>query len=210
MIKTMKHDLSPLYLALILILGCIIFRLLSSVFPEYIPNVSPLMAISLAGVMYLPCRWGWLVGPAAMVITDLAFLQVNYRTDGSGAMFSWWTVISLGIYVVAGGIGLLISRRKSLAKIISGSLACSLLFYVAGNTFSWAHDIVVKMNPGYSPTLAGWWQANTVGLPGYTPTWLFLRNGMAGDLFFVFVLLLVLDRGLLLGRTPAKAAPSVV
>jgi hypothetical protein len=33
---------------------------------------------------------------------------------------------------------------------------------------------------------------------------------MAGDLFFVFVLLLVLDRGLILGQTPAKAAPSAV
>jgi len=33
---------------------------------------------------------------------------------------------------------------------------------------------------------------------------------MARDLFFVFVLLLVLDRGLLLGRAPAKAASSAV
>jgi hypothetical protein len=125
-------------------------------------------------------------------------------------MFSWWTVISLGIYVMAGGVGLLISRRKSLAKIIGGSLSCSLLFYVAGNTFSWWHDIAINMNPGYSPTLAGWWQADTVGLPGYAPTWVFLRNGMAGDLFFVLVLLLVLDRGFLLGRTPARAAVDVV
>jgi hypothetical protein len=206
----MKRELTPLYLALVLILGCIIFRLLISVFPEVIPNVSPLMAIALLGAIYLPRRWGWLVGPVAMVITDLAFLKLNYLTGGSGSMFSWWTVISLGVYVVAGGIGILISRRKSLVKIISGSLACSLLFYVAGNTFSWWHDIVVKMNPGYSPTLAGWWQANTLGLPGYPPTWLFLRNGMAGDLFFVFILLLILDRALLLGRTPAKAATSVV
>jgi len=206
----MKRELTPLHLALILILGCTVFRLFSSWFPEVIPNISPLMALALVGAMYLPRRWGWLVGPAAMVITDLAFLDVNYRTDGSGAVFSWWTVISLGIYVVAGGIGILISRRKSLSKIIGGSLACSLLFYVVGNTFSWWHDIVVKMNPGYSPTLAGWWQANTIGLAGYPPTWLFLRNGMAGDLFFVFFFLLVLDRGFLLGRTPAKAAPSVV
>jgi hypothetical protein len=210
MTKQMKPKLHPIHLALTLILACIGFRLLSSIFPDYIPNASPLMAISLVGVMYLPRRWGWLLGPAAMLITDMAFLQVNYRTGGSGSMFSWWTVISLGIYVVAGGLGLLIARRKSLAKIIGGSLSCSLLFYVAANTFSWAHDIVVQMNPGYSPTLAGWLQANTIGLPGYPETWLFLRNGMVGDLFFVAVLLLVLDRGLLWGRTPAKAAPSLV
>ena len=205
----MKREISPGYLALILVMGCVTLRLLNNKFPEVIPNISPLMAIAYVGAMYLPSRWGWLVGPLALVLTDLAFLQVNYQTDESGSMFSWWTVISLGIYAAAGGLGILISRHKSLTKIISGSLGCSLLFYVAANTFSWWHDIVVQMTPGYSATLAGWWQANTVGLAGYTPTWLFLRNGMAGDLFFTLLLLLVLDRGLLLGKAPAKAAARI-
>jgi len=203
----MKRELSPIHLALILILGCITFRLLSSLLPDFIPNISPLMAIAYVGAMYLPRRWGWLVGPVALLLTDLAFVRVNYLTDGSGSMFSWWTVISLGIYAAVGGLGILIARHKTLTRIAGGSLACSLLFYVASNTFSWWHDVVVKMTPGYSPTMAGWWQANTVGLPGYTPTWLFLRNGMAGDLFFVFVLLLLLDRGLLFGQAPARTAP---
>jgi hypothetical protein len=205
----MKREISPFYLALILILGCVIFRLLSSDFPEFIPNISPLMAVALVGAMVLPRSWGWLVGPSTLLITDLAFLEVNYRTDGSGSMLSWWTMISLGIYAAAGGLGVLIAQRKSLAKIIGGSLACSLLFYIAANTFSWWHDVVVRMTPGYPATWAGWWQANTVGLPGYPPTWLFLRNGMAGDLFFVFLLLLVLDRGWLLAQAPAKTAPRI-
>jgi hypothetical protein len=203
----MKRQFSPVYLALILILGCVTFRLLSSNFPEFIPNISPLMAIAFVGAMYLPRRWGWLVGPSTLVITEMAFLQVNYRTDGSGSMLSWWTLLSIGIYAVAGGLGILISRRKSRTKIISGSLACSLVFYVAANTFSWFHDVVIHMTPGYPASLVGWWMANTVGLPGYTPTWMFLRNGMAGDLFFAFLLLLVLDRGLLFGRSPAKTTP---
>jgi uncharacterized membrane protein len=201
----MKREISPFYLALILVLGCVTLRLLNNKFPEIIPNISPLMAIAYVGAMYFPRRWGWLVGPLTLLLTDLAFLQVNYRTDGSGSMFSWWTVISLGIYAAAGGLGILIARRKSLTKIVGGSLVCSLLFYVAANTFSWWHDIVVQMTPGYPATLAGWWQANTVGLAGYAPTWTFLRNGMAGDLFFVFLLLFVLDRGLLWGKSPVKA-----
>ena len=205
----MKRELSPFYLALILVLSCVTFRLLSSHFPEFIPNISPLMAMAYVGAMYLPRRWGWLVGPATLVLTDLAFLRVNYQSDGSGSMFSWWTVLFLGIYAAAGGLGIWIAQRKSLAKIVSGSLACSLVFYVAANTFSWWHDVVVQMTPGYPATLAGWWQANTVGLPGYPPTWLFLRNGMAGDLFFALLLLLVLDRGLLFGKSSAKTAPSM-
>jgi hypothetical protein len=203
----MKREFSPVYLALILVLGCVTFRLLSSQFPQFIPNISPLMAIAYVGAMYLPRRWGWLVGPATLVLTDLAFLRLNYLTDGSGSMFSWWSVISLVIYAAAGGLGILISLHKSLPKIISGSLGCSLVFYVVGNTFSWWHDIVIHLTPGYPATLAGWWQANTIGLPDQTPeTWVFLRNGIAGDLFFVFVLLLVLDRGFLLGQAPARAA----
>jgi len=200
----MKRELSPVHVALFLLLGCIIFRLLSSLFPEVMPNVSPLLAIAYVGGMYLPRRWGWLVGPAAMVITDLAFLKINYLTDGTGSMLSWFTLFSLGLYALIGGFGILISEHKSLTKIICGSLACSLLFYVAANTFSWWHDMGLSF--GYAPTLAGWWQANTVGLAGYVPTWHFLRNAMAGDLIFVLLLLLVLDRGLLLGQVPAKAA----
>ncbi|HEY0257709.1 MAG TPA: DUF6580 family putative transport protein [Candidatus Methylacidiphilales bacterium] len=204
----MKREFSPIHLALLLILSCVVFRLLSSVFPEYIPNISPLMAIAFVGAMYLPGRWGWLVGPATLIFTDLAFLQVNYRTDGS--MFSWWSVVSLGVYALAGGLGVWIASRKSLVKIISGSIGCSLLFYVAANTFSWWNNLYMKMTPAYPPTLEGLWQANTVGLPGYLPTWLFLRNGIAGDLFFALLLLLMLDRALLLGQAPAKAMPRAV
>lgn len=201
----MKRDLSPILLAVLLVLGCIIFRLLSSSFPEVIPNISPLMALAYVGAMYLPRRWGWLVGPLAMLITDLAFLRVNYLTDGSGSMLSWWTLASLVLYAAAGGLGLLISQRKSLIKIVGGSVACSLVFYLVANTFSWWHSAGIGMQPGYAPTLAGWWQANTIGLPGYAPTWLFLRNGVAGDLFFVFLLLAVLDCGFLLGHAPVRS-----
>jgi hypothetical protein len=200
----MKREFSPVHLALILILGCICFRLLSSLFPTVIPNVSPLMAIAFVGAMYLPGRWGWLVGPVALLLTDIAFLRVNYLTDGSGSMFSWLTLVFLVIYAAAGGLGLFIARRKTLTRIIGGSLACSLLFYIVTNTFSWWHDIAIGM-PGYSASFAGWVQANTVGLPGYMPTWTFLRNGMAGDLFFVFVLLLFLDRAFLFSHAPTRA-----
>ncbi len=50
-------------------------------------------------------------------------------------MFSWMTLLSLAIYAAAGGLGILISQHKSLAKIIGGSLGCSLGFYLISNTF---------------------------------------------------------------------------
>lgn len=205
----MKRELSPFHLAAFLILGCVLFRLFNNLFPELIPNISPLLAVAFVAGLYLPGRWSWLVGPVTLIITDMAFLKVNLLTDGSGSMFSWWTAISLGIYAVIGGVGILIASRKSLTKVIAGSLTCSLLFYVISNTFSWAHDVTIGM-PGYAPTLAGWWQANTVGLPGYIPTWHFLRNGMLGDLVFVLLLILILDRGLIFGQATAKVSTRAV
>ena len=202
----MKREISPLYVASMLVLVGIVLRLFGNYFPSAMPNISPLMAIAYVGAMYLPRRWGWLVGPLTMLMTDLAFLRINALTDGSGSMFSWWTLISFAFYAAAGGLGILIARHKSLGKIIAGSLVCSFLFYIVANTFSWWSDIAAGMTPSYAPTLAGWWQANTVGLPPWEPTWHFLRNAMAGDLFFALLLLLALDRELLLGRFATRAS----
>jgi len=46
------------------------------------------------------------------------------------------------------------------------------------NTQSWAGDAF------YAKTLAGWWQALTIGHPEYPPTIFFFRNTLFGDLMF--------------------------
>jgi hypothetical protein len=202
----MKRKLSPFEIALALVLGCVVLRLLNGLFPHVIPNVSPLLALAYVGAMVLPRRWGWLVAPAALVVTEIAFVSVDQRVTGT--MFPWWGLLSLPFYLAASALGLLIAKNKSLVKILAGSIALSVAFYLVANTFCWAGSAFTHSVPGYPPTLAGWWQANTVGLPGYVPTWTFLRNGVAGDLFFVLVLLLVLDRALILGHAPVKPAPA--
>jgi hypothetical protein len=210
----MKREFSPVSTAVVLLLVCVILRLIGSHFVEVLPNVSPLMALAYVGAMYLPRKWGWLLGPVALLLTDLAFLGINAKTDGSGTLFSAWTVMAFlfgaALYAAASGLGLWVARRKSVGKIVGGSVVCSLVFYVAMNTYSWFFDnFVVHLPGGYAGTWAGWWQANTTGLPGYDPAWTFLRNGIAGDLFFSLALLLVLDRALLFGHSAAKATPRV-
>jgi hypothetical protein len=192
----MTRDRSSLYWALFLVLGCICYRLLSGAFPDLVPNVSPMIAVALVGAIYLPRAWGWLVGPAAFLVTDLAFLSTNYRTEGS--MFSWGTAVFLLFYALVGGFGALLAGRKSLLKIAAGSVLCSVTFYVLANTFAWWGNSLTTITPSYAPTLAGWWQANTLGLPGWQPTWTFLRNGVLGDLIFTGVLLLAFDPALVL------------
>jgi len=200
----MKRELTPFQLASFLLLLCVICRMLNNYFPTVMPNVSPLLAIALVGGMYLPRRWGWLIGPVALLLTDLAFLKVNKMTDSTGSMFSWWTGVSLVAYAMIGGLGLLIAKRKSLFKIIGGCMASSVAFYITANTFSWWHDQGTAMS--YPMNFAGWVQANTTGLPGYVPSWYFLRNAMGGDIFFVLLLVLILDRGMIFGHASAKTS----
>ena len=204
----MKREPASLQMALLLICGCAILRMLGEIFPSVVPNASPLMALALVSGIYFPRRWGWLVGVAACVATELAMMPYSYKTIGIA--FPWWGLASLPLYLVAAGLGLLIAPRRSLGKVVGGSIALSVLFYVAANTFSWAFGLWFHITPGYPAGLAGWWQANTIGVPGYPPAWLFLRNGVLGDLFFLAVFLLVLDRGLLLapfvGRSTSAAS----
>jgi hypothetical protein len=168
---------------------------MSGAFPEALPNISPMIAVALVGAMYLPRAWGWLIGPVVLLVTDAAFLATNERAVGH--MFSWWTLIAFTFYACAGGLGVLIARNKSLVAVAAGSVLCSIVFYVLANTLAWWCDLAVTTSPSYAPTFAGWWQANTIGLPGWQPTWTFLRNGMLGDLFFCGVLLAIFDRQLL-------------
>ena len=74
------------------------------------------------------------------------------------------------------------------------AFACTPLatlgYYVVSNTVAWASSVPPH---AYAKTLAGWWQSQTVGLPGFVPSYLFLRNALVGDLLFTlaFVALVV-------------------
>lgn len=61
------------------------------------------------------------------------------------------------------------------------------------NTLSWWAGSGGSTLYVYPQNFAGWIQANTTGWPGYVPTWVFLRNALAGDLIFTAVLLMIFD-----------------
>jgi hypothetical protein len=149
-----------------------------------------MVALAFLGAVYLPHRWGWLLGVAAMLLSELAFLRWNYLSEGH--TFSSMMLLTLGFYALMGLAGTRTTTRAPLALLFGGPLIGSLLFYVATNTYSWG----ISSNPAlysYPPTFAGWVQANTTGWPGYPPTWLFLRNALAGDLVFTALLIAVFD-----------------
>ena len=167
--------------ALLLIIAAVVYRIVAAVVVQeggagWLSNFAPLAAIALCGAIYFPRKYKFTVPFVALLISDLA-LDFYYGASLADPLI----LCRYAAFALVGLIGLAISRRASLATIIPASLAGSTLFYGVTNFFSWLTD------PGYVKNFAGLVQALTVGLPQYTPTWMFFRNSLVSDLFFTLL-----------------------
>jgi hypothetical protein len=166
-------------IALVLILLATAYRLLPTM-DLSLANFSPLMAIAFCGAVYFRNRVMWLVPFAALVLSDLYINQFYAREFG----FHWnleGFVARTACFAAALGLGWVVSHRRSWLSLLNGSLLGALIFYVVTNTQSWFSD------PFYAKSLAGWWQALTIGHPEFPPTIYFFRNTLFGDLMFTGV-----------------------
>lgn len=162
--------------ALVLILLATAYRLLPTM-DLSLANFSPLMAIAFCGGVYFRRRWMWLVPFAALFVSDLYINHFYAREFG----YSWPVsgfIARNACFLAALLLGVWVARRKSWLWLLNGSLLGALLFYFVTNTQSWLSD------PFYAKSLAGWWQAMTVGHPEFPPTIYFFRNTIFGDVLF--------------------------
>ncbi len=169
--------------ALILVLLAVVYRIATAIIVQgggsaWLSNFAPLAAIALCGAIYFPRKYKFIVPFAALLLSDLV-LDVYYKAS----LLDPLILCRYFAFALVGLLGLAISRRPSLMKIVPASLAGSALFYGVTNFFSWLTD------PGYLKNFAGLIQALTVGLPQYsaTPTWMFFRNSLVSDLLFTLV-----------------------
>jgi hypothetical protein len=165
-----------MYVALVLIVLATVYRLLPTM-DLALSNFSPVMAITFCGAVYFRNRWMWLVPFVALGLSD-AYINHYYAKEYG---FTWpvsGVIARTACYAVALAIGAWVARRKSWLNLLNGSLLGAIIFYFVTNTQSWAADVF------YAKTLAGWWQALTVGHPEYPPTVYFFRNTLFGDLMF--------------------------
>jgi len=124
---------------------------------------------------------------AALGLSDL-YVNYHYATEYDFFEMPWSSVaLRMLCFVAAIGIGCLIARRKSWGTLFGGAFAASLLFYLVTNTAAWAEDGF------YAKTLAGWWQALTVGHPEYPSTLSFFRNSLLSDLSFTALFAVALE-----------------
>jgi hypothetical protein len=153
-----------------LLLITVAYRLMASHY-DFLGNTAPLMAIAFGGALLMGSRF-WFVPVLLLVVSDLA-LGFWHGQGGIGG----YTLMSMTFYLVVGWIGGRAGQREKIWPMMwFGTLSCGVLFYAFANTYSW------MMWPGYEKSLAGWWQSQTIGVPGINPpAWMFLRNALIAD-----------------------------
>lgn len=162
--------------AVALILFAALFRVLPTL-DFALANISPVMAIAFCGAVYFRNRWMWAVPFVALCASDL-YINHFYAREFGYQLPTAGYFARFACFAAAIGIGAWVAKRKSWLWLLNGSLLGALLFYVITNTQSWLSD------PFYAKTLAGWWQALTIGHPEFPPTIYFFRNTLFGDLMF--------------------------
>ncbi len=189
-------------LALVMLVLAAGWRIVA-VWDTSLANFTPLMALTFCGGVYLRDRRLWLVPFAALVLSDLYIdhyyaTKFNYTWDLNGA------ALRLVCFAIALGLGWLVSRRKNWLNLFSGALGGAVFFYLVTNTGAWLGDAT------YAKTLAGWWQALTVGHPEFPPTLFFFRNSLVSDLAFTGLFALAMEYVALRKAEPSLLKASTV
>ncbi len=163
-------------LAIVLIVLATLYRLLPTM-DLSLSNFTPVMAIAFCGAVYFRNRWMWLVPFVALSVSDVYINHFYAKEFG----YSWplsGLVARTACFGAALLLGAFVARRKSWLSLLNGGLIGAILFYLVTNTQSWWAD------PFYAKSLAGWWQALTIGHPEFPPTIFFFKNTLFGDLMF--------------------------
>ena len=170
--------------ALLLIPLVALFRIFLAWQPtaaDWTVGVSPLAAVALCAGVFLPRRLALVVPLGILLVSDLV-IDLHY-----GANFFAASLLDRYALLALIGLGGMALRSApwgtSLLAVLGATLAGSVFFYVATNALTWLGS------PQYPQTLAGLWQALTVGLPGYLPSYVFFRNELVSDGLYSMVFL---------------------
>ena len=202
-VKSLPNNFAVMLPALLLMFAATLYRVGYAFFgaPVAWANFSPLAAILLCGAAHFPKKTALLLGAGPIVVADL-FLSAHYHaplidTGMFSRYFSFALILLLGFWVRK-------QRYYKTLLLFAAALASSFLFYLITNTGAW------MTIADYPKTFPGWWQALTIGLPGFPSTLFFFRNTIFSDLFFT-VLFVVAQTIFSTSRARiTEAAPSTV
>jgi len=145
--------------------------------PGLLPqNFSAAYALAFCCGVFLPVRLAWWLPLTTLLMTNLVLNRFFYHV----AVWDWYLVVTTGTFALLVWLGRRFKPNAAAWKLIGGGLLGAVLFYVVSNTAAWMYE---PTQP-YPKTLAGWFQALTVGTSGWPETWKFFRSTLlSGGLF---------------------------
>jgi hypothetical protein len=133
----------------------------------HVPNFTPVGAFALFVGVFVARKhwWGLLLPLFAMFFSDLFIGFYDLKL----------MAVVYGSFLVYTGLGMLVSKRRSIATVFLGSIGGATLFYFTTNFAVWL------FSSWYPHTVSGLLLSYTLALP-------FFKYTILGDLFFTSVL----------------------
>jgi hypothetical protein len=125
----------------LLIIGLIVSAAVTRLLPHP-PNFTPVIAIALvAGAYFYRSAWAWILPLAVMIVSDLALWAIHG--------YEFFTARRLGIYttlLLIVAIGIPVGRQVGAGRVLLGSLAGAILFFIVTNFAVWASGRLYPMS----------------------------------------------------------------
>lgn len=174
------------------LLGLILAGTLTRILPHW-PNFTAMGAVCLFGGACLRPRWAALAVPlTALAASDLYLAAGVY---GFGSLRGVW--VSYVLFALITGLGMLLGRRITGARVLLAAGMSSTLFFLGSNFAVW------WLGHRYPHTPGGLWACYLAGLP-------FALNMLAADLVYsglLFGAWALLQRGVPALREAPALAP---
>ena len=150
-----------------------------SFFSTGLPGACPISAVALCAGLFLPKRLALVVPLGILLLSDVV---IDWHYGAS--FFGSYLVVRYVLLAALGLLGLSLRQLpggRGWGAVLGSTVAASTFFYVVTNALTWLGSSLYPQN------LGGLWQALTVGLRGYAPSYVFYRNGLVSDLLYSMV-----------------------
>lgn len=154
----------------------LLFRILSLQSEELV-NATPIMGLLVCASVFYGMR-GVITGALFWLVSFPLLSMVQGYFSFSGFLSSLLGMVIAYFFFVR-------TAKNGSTSIILNTLGASIVFYLVTNLLCW-----VSM-PIYSKSLFGLYEALWLGKPEFpSPTWVFFRNSILGNLIFSVLVLL--------------------
>ena len=124
------------------------------------------------------------IGPIISIIISDLILNPTYGVN----LLEPFMIVTLFSYFAIYFLGKHVLRTNSFVSLSIGAISSALIFHFFTCGFSWI------VNPAYAKSFFGFWQAQILGEPGYSPAYLFLRNSIISTMGFTSAFYLIRKR----------------